>query len=120
MRKGFLAGSQTHLKFLPAQHTDFIFAVLSEEFGLLGATCVLTLFAALVIRGFWFAQRTRNRFAGFVAAGLSAVPMASRVVQRMGQQANPRNFLLMHAMGPNIAGVIGAAIAAGIFLGILG
>ena len=54
------------------------------------------------------------------AAGLSAVPMASRVVQRMGQQANPRNFLLMHAMGPNVAGVIGTATAAGVFLGILG
>jgi oxaloacetate decarboxylase beta subunit len=54
------------------------------------------------------------------AAGLSAVPMASRVVQRMGQQANPRNFLLMHAMGPNIAGVIGTATVAGIFLGMLG
>ena len=54
------------------------------------------------------------------AAGLSAVPMASRVVQKMGQQANPRNFLLMHAMGPNIAGVIGTAVAAGVFLGILG
>jgi len=54
------------------------------------------------------------------AAGLSAVPMASRVVQRMGQQANPQNFLLMHAMGPNIAGVIGTATAAGVFLGILG
>ncbi len=54
------------------------------------------------------------------AAGLSAVPMASRVVQRMGQEANPRNFLLMHAMGPNIAGVIGTATVAGIFLGMLG
>ncbi len=54
------------------------------------------------------------------AAGVSAVPMAARVVQRMGQQANPRNFLLMHAMGPNIAGVIGTATAAGIFLGVLG
>lgn len=54
------------------------------------------------------------------AAGLSAVPMAARVVQRMGQEANPRNFLLMHAMGPNIAGVIGTATVAGIFLGILG
>jgi len=51
------------------------------------------------------------------AAGVSAVPMAARVVQKMGQQANPRNFLLMHAMGPNIAGVIGTATAAGIFLG---
>jgi len=54
------------------------------------------------------------------AAGVSAVPMAARVVQRMGQQANPRNFLLMHAMGPNVAGVIGTVTAAGIFLGMLG
>jgi len=53
------------------------------------------------------------------AAGVSAVPMSARVVQRMGQQANPRNFLLMHAMGPNIAGVIGTATAAGIFLGMV-
>ena len=53
------------------------------------------------------------------AAGVSAVPMSSRVVQRMGQEANPRNFLLMHAMGPNIAGVIGTATVAGVFLGML-
>lgn len=54
------------------------------------------------------------------AAGVSAVPMSARVVQRMGQQANPRNFLLMHAMGPNLAGVIGTAVAAGLFLSYLG
>ena len=54
------------------------------------------------------------------AAGVSAVPMSARVVQRMGQKANPRNFLLMHAMGPNVAGVIGTAVAAGMFLGLLG
>ncbi len=54
------------------------------------------------------------------AAGVSAVPMSARVVQRMGQQANPRNFLLMHAMGPNVAGVIGTAAAAGAFLALLG
>lgn len=53
------------------------------------------------------------------AAGVSAVPMAARVVQKMGQQANPRNFLLMHAMGPNAAGVIGTAAAAGAFLMLL-
>jgi oxaloacetate decarboxylase beta subunit len=53
------------------------------------------------------------------AAGVSAVPMSARVVQKMGQEANPKNFLLMQAMGPNIAGVIGTAIAAGIFLGML-
>jgi oxaloacetate decarboxylase beta subunit len=51
------------------------------------------------------------------AAGMSAVPMAARAVQRLGQEANPRNFLLMYAMGPNIAGIIGSATAAGLFLG---
>ena len=54
------------------------------------------------------------------AAGVSAVPMSARVVQKMGQRANPRNFLLMHAMGPNVAGAIGAAIAGGVFLGMIG
>ncbi len=54
------------------------------------------------------------------AAGVSAVPMAARVVQKMGLEANPRNYLLMHSMGPNIAGVIGTATVAGIFLGMLG
>lgn len=50
------------------------------------------------------------------AAGVSAVPMAARVVQKVGQKEDPSNFLLMHAMGPNVAGVIGSAIAAGILL----
>jgi oxaloacetate decarboxylase beta subunit len=54
------------------------------------------------------------------AAGVSAVPMSARVVQIMGQKANPRNFLLMHAMGPNVAGAIGAAVAGGVFLGMVG
>jgi oxaloacetate decarboxylase beta subunit len=54
------------------------------------------------------------------AAGVSAVPMSARVVQVMGQKANPRNFLLMHAMGPNVAGAIGAAIAGGVFIGMVG
>lgn len=54
------------------------------------------------------------------AAGVSAVPMSARVVQRMGQEANPRNFLLMHAMGPNVAGVIGTAAAAGVFISLFG
>ena len=54
------------------------------------------------------------------AAGVSAVPMAARVVQKEGQKANPSNFLLMHAMGPNVAGVIGSAIAAGSLLALLG
>ncbi len=50
------------------------------------------------------------------SAGVSAVPMAARVSQMVGQKANPRNFLLMHAMGPNVAGVIGSAVAAGVLL----
>lgn len=54
------------------------------------------------------------------AAGVSAVPMSARVVQVMGQQENKKNFLLMHTMGPNVAGAIGAAIAGGVFIGILG
>jgi len=50
------------------------------------------------------------------SAGVSAVPMSARVSQRIGQQEDPKNFLLMHAMGPNVAGVIGTAAAAGLFL----
>ncbi len=53
------------------------------------------------------------------AAGVSAIPMSARVVQKLGQEANPRNFLLMHAMGPNVAGVIGTSVVAGIILGML-
>ncbi|NLO93534.1 MAG: sodium ion-translocating decarboxylase subunit beta [Clostridiaceae bacterium] len=54
------------------------------------------------------------------SAGVSAVPMAARVSQVEGQKANPNNFLLMHAMGPNVAGVIGSAVAAGIFFALFG
>lgn len=54
------------------------------------------------------------------SAGVSAVPMAARVSNRMGLEANPHNFLLMHAMGPNVAGVIGSAVAAGVMLALLG
>ncbi len=54
------------------------------------------------------------------SAGVSAVPMAARVSNKVGQQENPSNFLLMHAMGPNVAGVIGSAVAAGVLLSILG
>ena len=54
------------------------------------------------------------------SAGVSAVPMAARVSQMVGQKANPANFLLMHAMGPNVAGVIGSAIAAGFLLAVFG
>lgn len=54
------------------------------------------------------------------AAGVSAVPMAARVANKIGLEANPQNFLLMHAMGPNVAGVIGSAVAAGVLLAVVG
>ena len=54
------------------------------------------------------------------SAGVSAVPMAARVSQTVGAKANPSNFLLMHAMGPNVAGVIGSAVAAGFLLAVFG
>ena len=54
------------------------------------------------------------------SAGVSAVPMAARVSQVVGQKENPANFLLMHAMGPNVAGVIGSAVAAGFMIKVFG
>jgi len=65
-----------------------------------------------------FSKQPINPLIG--AAGVSAVPMAARVVNKVGLQANPHNFLLMHAMGPNVAGVIGSAVAAGILLALVG
>ncbi|MFT6277167.1 MAG: oxaloacetate decarboxylase beta subunit [Halioglobus sp.] len=54
------------------------------------------------------------------SAGVSAVPMAARVSNKVGLEANPHNFLLMHAMGPNVAGVIGSAVAAGVMISLVG
>ncbi|MGI6171707.1 MAG: sodium ion-translocating decarboxylase subunit beta [Butyricicoccus sp.] len=62
----------------------------------------------------WVTKGKINPLIG--SAGVSAVPMAARVTQQVGQKENPSNFLLMHAMGPNVAGVIGSAVAAGFFL----
>lgn len=66
----------------------------------------------------WLTKGKINPLIG--SAGVSAVPMAARVSQKEGQKANPKNFLLMHAMGPNVAGVIGSAVAAGVLLAIFG
>ena len=64
---------------------------------------------------------TKNKINPLIgSAGVSAVPMAARVSQSVGQKANPSNFLLMHAMGPNVAGVIGSAIAAGVLISLFG
>jgi len=70
--------------------------------------------------------KVMNRFGGsplnplIGAAGVSAVPMAARVANRIGLEANPHNYLLMHAMGPNVAGVIGSAVAAGVMINLVG
>ncbi len=75
--------------------------------------------------GVWLGQLLKNVTHGKInpligSAGVSAVPMAARVSQKVGAEADPTNFLLMHAMGPNVAGVIGTAVAAGTFMAIYG
>ncbi len=68
-----------------------------------------------------FIRKEENKINPLIgSAGVSAVPMAARVSQKVGQEENPGNFLLMHAMGPNVAGVIGSAIAAGVLIAMLG
>ena len=77
--------------------------------------------AAGVIFGKLMCQLTGGKVNPLIgSAGVSAVPMAARVSQKVGSEADPTNFLLMHAMGPNVAGVIGTAVAAGTFMAIFG
>lgn len=77
--------------------------------------------AAGVIFGKIMCKITKGRINPLIgSAGVSAVPMAARVSQKVGSEADPTNFLLMHAMGPNVAGVIGTAVAAGVFLATFG
>ena len=77
--------------------------------------------AAGVIFGKIMCHATHGKINPLIgAAGVSAVPMAARVAQKVGAEEDPTNFLLMHAMGPNVAGVIGTAVAAGLFMAIFG
>jgi rod shape determining protein RodA len=78
--KGYLHGTQTKLNFLPDQHTDFIFSVIAEETGLLGAFIVLLLFAGLLNRTLKAALEVRNQFAGLVIIGASGVFFAHTVI----------------------------------------
>lgn len=71
--KGFLQGSQTKLAFLPMQHTDFVFSVVGEEFGLIGALVFLALFFYLIFKGISIASKARNSFNSFVAFGLTSI-----------------------------------------------
>ena len=85
----------------------------------LAAFCIAT--ATGVLFGKLMCLLTRGKINPLIgSAGVSAVPMAARVSNTVGQEADPGNFLLMHAMGPNVAGVIGSAVAAGVFLNMFG
>jgi len=78
--KGYLQGTQTHLRFLPEQHTDFAFSVVGEEFGFLGAVGVLGLFFLLIMRGLHTAALAKSDFASLLAAGICTVLVVHVVV----------------------------------------
>jgi len=93
-----------------------------ETLGILGlgaiAFCIGTACGVLMAKAMnKFSETPINPLIG--AAGVSAVPMAARVANKVGLESNPHNFLLMHAMGPNVAGVIGSAVAAGVLLSLV-
>lgn len=88
---------------------------------IIGAIAFATATAGGVLMGKAFYVITRGNFNPMIgAAGVSAVPMSARVVQKIAAKEDPENFLLMHAMGPNVAGIIGSAIVAGILIGFIG
>lgn len=81
--RGFMEGTQKELAFLPARHTDFIFSVVGEEFGLVGGLLVLALFSILVLRGISFAARARNPFVRYASFGISSY-ILFHVIQNVG------------------------------------
>lgn len=81
--KGFLEGTQSKLAYLPARHTDFIFSVLGEEFGLLGCLVVLILFSVIILRGVQVARKARNDFLSLTAFGATAI-LAFQVLVNVG------------------------------------
>ena len=95
----------------------------TQTLGILGLGLVAFIFSTLggVLFGKLMCKLSGGKINPLIgSAGVSAVPMAARVSQKVGQEENPYNFLLMHAMGPNVAGCIGTAVAAGVFLTIYG
>lgn len=107
-----VGATATGTVFLSLQTIEIIIlGLLAFSFGTAGGV----LFGKLMC---WTSHGKVNPLIG--SAGVSAVPMAARVSQKVGQEENPGNFLLMHAMGPNVAGVIGSAVAAGVLISILG
>lgn len=101
----------------------FLYLAIAKEFEPLLLVPIAFAFgtAAGVLFGKLMCKVTHGKVNPLIgSAGVSAVPMAARVSQKVGAQADPTNFLLMHAMGPNVAGVIGTAVAAGTFMAIFG
>lgn len=109
---GFAVGTSTQAQTFLTPQSIYIFALGAFSFAIATASGVL--FAKFMNL---FVKEKINPLIG--AAGVSAVPAAARVAQMMGQREDPDNFLLMHAMAPNVAGVIGSAIAAGVLLSIM-
>ncbi|MGC1954083.1 MAG: sodium ion-translocating decarboxylase subunit beta [Gammaproteobacteria bacterium] len=110
---GVSVGAKTQASTFLTLQTIYIFILGIIAFAIATASGVLL--AKLMNK---VSKRPINPLIG--AAGVSAVPMAARVVHNVGQKEDPHNFLLMHAMGPNVAGVIGSAVAAGVLLSALG
>jgi len=110
---GFAVGASTKADVFLSKDSIVIFALGAGSFAI--ATACGVLFAKLMNL---FLKEKINPLIG--AAGVSAVPDSARVVQMVGQQEDPHNFLLMHAMAPNVAGVIGSAVAAGVLWSVLG
>jgi oxaloacetate decarboxylase beta subunit len=110
---GLAVGSKLSASEFLSLQTLGILALGAVAFGVGTASGVLM--AKLLAK---FSKQPINPLIG--AAGVSAVPMAARVVNKVGLEANSQNFLLMHAMGPNVAGVLGSAVAAGILLALVG
>ena len=106
---GVTVGAKTSADYFLTTQTIFIFLLGIGAFAI--ATSTGLIFAKIMNL---LSKDEINPMIG--AAGVSAVPMAARVVHKMGQDEDPQNFLLMHAMGPNVAGVIGSAVAAGVLL----
>lgn len=112
MLLGFAVGASTKAQNFLTADSMLIFALGATAFGV--ATAAGVLFAKFMNL---FLEEKINPLVG--AAGVSAVPDSARVVQMVGQQEDPHNFLLMHAMAPNVAGVIGSAVAAGVLWSVL-
>lgn len=110
---GICVGAKTEASHFLVAETPIIFGLGVLAFGI--ATAAGVLFGKLMCK---ITKGKVNPMIG--AAGVSAVPMAARVVHKIGQEEDPENFLLMHAMGPNVAGVIGSAVAAGVLLALFG